>query len=370
MAEAAKLLLPDLYGLASQTSPEHLWTVSGSEACKQEQDDLRDAFVRLLADSSGKYEATGIAHGETEVSRIPPYLWHAAIFALGLPGEPELQAEIIADGRSWSGVRVNWADPSVATPPPTLVDLPLWWTLEQACAWIALRDAAAVAGAAPPGHGREASGKIGWHATYHRRKHSGGTVGPDLTDASEALLAALQRGAVRSRGRRAGVGQMLDISTTDWATLHLQDDHPKLGGKWAVTIGWGIASFWRAVVVCRDDVVVEWPPFEAEAQSARVEATDALLQALPMPAAPARLHQVASTIAAETRLEKWLAAQMRTNPNNPPGKAAIKAEAKEAGHLVSERAFARAFGNAVRAADAPAWSAPGRKSKRRIETAG
>jgi hypothetical protein len=76
----------------------------------------------------------------------------------------------------------------------------------------------------------------------------------------------------------------------------------------------------------------------------------------------------ASTIAAERRLEAWLVEKMRANPDNPPGKAVIRQEAEAAGHVVSARAFLRAYANAVKAAGAPAWSAPGRKSKRRIET--
>jgi hypothetical protein len=77
---------------------------------------------------------------------------------------------------------------------------------------------------------------------------------------------------------------------------------------------------------------------------------------------------VASTIAAERRLEAWLVEKMRANPDNPPGKAAIRREAEAAGHAVSGRAFARAYANAVKTAGTPAWSAPGRKSKQRIET--
>jgi len=79
--------------------------------------------------------------------------------------------------------------------------------------------------------------------------------------------------------------------------------------------------------------------------------------------------RVVSTIAAERRLEAWLIEKMRANPHNPPGKIVIKQEAEAAGHRVSARAFLRAYANAVKAAGTPAWSAPGKKSKRRIETA-
>lgn len=76
----------------------------------------------------------------------------------------------------------------------------------------------------------------------------------------------------------------------------------------------------------------------------------------------------ASTAAAETRLTAWLVEQMRANPRHPPGKAAIRAEAEAAGHIFSDRGFVRAFANAVTDSGAVAWSAAGRKSKRRIDT--
>jgi hypothetical protein len=87
------------------------------------------------------------------------------------------------------------------------------------------------------------------------------------------------------------------------------------------------------------------------------------------PATMAPEHaRAGSTIAAERRLEAWLVQQMRANPDTPPGKAVIRREAEAAGHVVSARAFLRAYGNAVKTAGTPAWSAPGKKSKRRIET--
>jgi hypothetical protein len=89
----------------------------------------------------------------------------------------------------------------------------------------------------------------------------------------------------------------------------------------------------------------------------------------PAAAAEPEHARVVSTIAAERRLEAWLVEKMLANPDNPPGKVVIKEEAEAAGHRVSARAFLRAYANAVKSAGTPAWSAPGKKSKRRIETA-
>lgn len=79
-------------------------------------------------------------------------------------------------------------------------------------------------------------------------------------------------------------------------------------------------------------------------------------------------RKVDFTIAAEKRLQSWLETQMRAKPKASPGKSAVKAAANAAGHVFSNRAFIRAFANAVSATGASDWSLAGRKSARRIET--
>ncbi len=69
------------------------------------------------------------------------------------------------------------------------------------------------------------------------------------------------------------------------------------------------------------------------------------------------------TAKAETDLEAWLVERMKLEPGNPPGKAAVKLEAEAAGYKASNEGFKRAYANAVKRADTPAWSRPGRKSK-------
>jgi hypothetical protein len=81
-----------------------------------------------------------------------------------------------------------------------------------------------------------------------------------------------------------------------------------------------------------------------------------------------RRQEAAQTTAAETRMVRWLVAQMKAAPNAPIPKPEMRKRAEDAGHVVSDRAFIRAWRIAVKDANAPAWSAPGRKSKRRIET--
>ncbi len=85
------------------------------------------------------------------------------------------------------------------------------------------------------------------------------------------------------------------------------------------------------------------------------------------PASAAR-QRAASTIAAEKSIERWLAARMRESPETPVSKSLLKQQARDAGLRFSERGFVRAHADAVKATGAVAWSAPGRKSTRRIDT--
>jgi hypothetical protein len=67
-------------------------------------------------------------------------------------------------------------------------------------------------------------------------------------------------------------------------------------------------------------------------------------------------------ISAEKNMEKWLAARMGSDRDNPISKKAIRAEAKDSGIVdPSGRGFDRAYINAVKSSGAIAWSAPGRR---------
>jgi hypothetical protein len=119
---------------------------------------------------------------------------------------------------------------------------------------------------------------------------------------------------------------------------------------------------WADIRLCADDVMKAFPASDGPA-TALADAPAPPSSPEPTLATPARAR-VVSMIGAETRLEVWLTKMMKANPGNPQGKAAIVEAAALAGHKVSVRGFKRAWANAVRAADAPAWSAAGRKSKR------
>jgi hypothetical protein len=69
-----------------------------------------------------------------------------------------------------------------------------------------------------------------------------------------------------------------------------------------------------------------------------------------------------STIKDQKRCESWLTEKMRADPDNPIPKKRVREE-----HFLdlSERAFERAWGNAVKKADAPMWSTGGRRKTNR-----
>jgi hypothetical protein len=113
----------------------------------------------------------------------------------------------------------------------------------------------------------------------------------------------------------------------------------------------GDGLHWRGVVVARDDLVREWPPFDAPEQS---------------PAATAAQNSVIGGIASERRVAKWLADAMRAEPANPVPKSEMRARAERDSSLsVSERAFERAWSEAVKTSQAVAWATPGRRKSPR-----
>jgi hypothetical protein len=76
----------------------------------------------------------------------------------------------------------------------------------------------------------------------------------------------------------------------------------------------------------------------------------------------------AGTAGQETLLTKWLVSLMVAAPKTPRSKDAMKEAARSSGVKFSGRAFQRAWHAAVQESGASAWSKPGRKSKRCIDT--
>ena len=79
-------------------------------------------------------------------------------------------------------------------------------------------------------------------------------------------------------------------------------------------------------------------------------------------------RQARGTAAQETKLKKWLVSHMAAAPMEPRPKATIQRAAIEIGLEFSARAFERSWRIAVLESGASAWSAPGRRPAKRIDT--
>jgi hypothetical protein len=76
----------------------------------------------------------------------------------------------------------------------------------------------------------------------------------------------------------------------------------------------------------------------------------------------------AATIGKEKRLKDWLMQEMQARPEAPISKSEMQQKAIACGYRSSVRGFERAWATALRESGATKWSAPGRKSRRRIDT--
>ncbi len=103
-----------------------------------------------------------------------------------------------------------------------------------------------------------------------------------------------------------------------------------------------------------------WPHSYIEVQVCVQSLKDAV------PALPAKQINNA-TMAEETSCKKWLIGEMRKNPSERAmSKEMAKGIWQSKGHKIGDKAFGRAWANAVLEANAPAWSAPGRQKKNRF----
>lgn len=72
--------------------------------------------------------------------------------------------------------------------------------------------------------------------------------------------------------------------------------------------------------------------------------------------------RVLGTVATENACRRWLTELMKTNPNKPQPKEAVRETAEKRFPKLGKRAFDRAWAAAISHAAADRWSAPGRRS--------
>ena len=132
------------------------------------------------------------------------------------------------------------------------------------------------------------------------------------------------------------------MGTDEWRNLALAPGENKrdllpyrtIPGK----LGQHLETRWLDILFPKNALIALWPPNE--------------------PFEPSH----GASIAAERRLTAWLTDLMRGQPDKPIPKAAVKERAVDTGFTFSQRAFQRAWANAVVASAASKWAQPGRKS--------
>jgi hypothetical protein len=192
-----------------------------------------------------------------------------------------------------------------------------YWPFALAMAWIATREEAA------------AVRLWGGYKTWGTRQYE---LDDRLAPARDALLKELRKGELVASGRPNWQGPHEAAPTIVWLDLHLvrYGSHDRF---------------------CREDGSVAY--FDVVLDGRQIQAK----WARPRPGET----KVRRTAASEADAVRRLTQMMRESPNAPISKAQLKLLFES----VPGRAFERAFSKAVAEADAPAWSAPGPRPKRR-----
>jgi len=201
--------------------------------------------------------------------------------------------------------------------PPSEYLAQRYWPFALAMAWIATLDEAAAV--------RLWAG----YKTWGTRQFE---LDVKLAAARDTLLKELRKGEIVASGRPSWQGPREEVSVISWLDLRLV----RYGSHDRFCREDGSAAYF--------DVVVDGRQTQAK-------------WAKPKPGAA----KVRRTAASEADAVRRLTETMRDSPDEPIPKAQLK----ELFDGVSARAFERAYSKAVAYANAPAWSASGRRRKRR-----
>jgi hypothetical protein len=181
-----------------------------------------------------------------------------------------------------------------------------------------------------------------WVAERTREAIDGLTIDDErLVEIVPEIQGALAAGEVRTFAHTPNDPVPRELPSETWAVYQLAIEE-RGGLLWVFPLRSSASSDEQALLdirLRRDDVLRRWPDDQGSTPPHR-----------------------GGTVGAEHGCRLWLTNLMKTNPNNPRPKQALREEAKSRFPKLSNRGFDRAWASAISHAGADRWSAPGRRS--------
>lgn len=182
-----------------------------------------------------------------------------------------------------------------------------------------------------------------------------------LEKSEAALLEMLRTGAIAAKGIRRGARELADLSTADWIGLEFKWKNSRGENHAAPARGEG--PEWHALLFPSDRVQELWPAIQEQ-----VEAGEGEGEIQREDGGPSRVK--AAPANADIAALDWLREIVLVNPDGPPygtNRDYYAAQVKEKFGIGARRFRERVWRPAV--ADAPAWTTPGKKSKKSVPPA-
>lgn len=228
----------------------------------QAEADLVAALVPLLG--SGRYTVEGHCNGAVERERLHPDTFNPLWCRLAMDdcGVNEID-EAGRTVNAWSNCVVIELGADTGELQPLHNLGAGWWTMPEACIWIATHDGQYIAG------------------MDERSRRSMFVADQTLADrgvweAHRLLVAAAGRGLVTITGRHRGQGSQDPIAAHAWANLELAEHHGDMIARAPGLDPW--ADWWDTLRVSADAIRAQWP--------AATPATVATPATLPPPTPP------------------------------------------------------------------------------------
>jgi hypothetical protein len=276
--------------------------------------------------------------------RAPLAEWFKRREAELRPGAPPLD---------WGDVRFRAKDVlALLTPASVKVeDLPLWWPLEAAIAWLSFRNTVHVASALETTRAQTGRTSIGRTMVWAHEKATGSTVGPAPPKAEAEIVRVGALGRLRAKATPVDGRGQADLDASHWANVAIAED-PREFRTLSLSPVRTTGQAWRHVLIAREDLLREWPPFGGDAASTRtlegVTSTDtpARREGSPvnLPEARKRAPRGLDYTKSDAPLLEEMRVLLSTGEASGPYDAALAVSGKAAGHGSIESKAKRLLG--------------------------